>query len=114
MRNLHKKNPRGCHNLIGSRAARRLVQESKNKRNKFATIKSSVREFYLDDENSTTSPGKKRVYYSKKTEKREKVFDGYFDEPVSEVSENQSKYYNIQGQVFSAKAILGSAVQNFY
>lgn len=70
IRNNFNRAPKGCNRPVNPYYQKTLIQHSeKVSKNKFAAIKSRVREFYLDDENSAPSPGKKEFITRKKIKK---------------------------------------------
>lgn len=57
--NSNKRAPRGCRTVVNSYYKKTLLQgQQQDRASKFSHIKSQVKNFYLDDENSTPSPGK--------------------------------------------------------
>lgn len=70
IQNDYKRAPTGCRNPVSSYYKRTLVTSpQKCTRSKMAQIKSKILEFYLDDENSVASPGKKEFITRKKVKK---------------------------------------------
>lgn len=62
-----KRAPKGCHNPVNAYFKKKLTQgHQERKSDKFSDMKIQIREFYLDDENSTPSPGKKEFITRKK------------------------------------------------
>lgn len=65
-----KRAPKGCHNPVNTYFKKRLLQgQPECKTSKFSALKVQIPEFYLDDENSTPSPGKKEFITRKKLKK---------------------------------------------